>query len=135
MTEVVGERHYDHNVLINPYLEQPEVSFDSTENAVRAVCGVSPVSFHKLMKYIETLNNSDDNAPPEAIFASELLSYYRPKGRLALISPFLHVSLIIACCVPTLALFTLWALNQFSYYYFTITQTSAFALLVVCFYL
>ena len=137
---MVGERHYKYNPnyeLMNPYLQHTDISCetDSNAHAKCGVCGVAPVSFHKLVKYIEYLDNSDDNSTSNAMFASELLSYYRPKGRLALISPFLHVSLIMACCIPTLALFTLWALNQFSYYYFTITQTTAFGFLIICFYL
>jgi hypothetical protein len=152
MFQVFGEKHYKYNPnyeLMNPYLQHTDISYetDSTAHAKCppghcpvaheecGVCGVAPVSFYKLVKYIEYLDNSDENSTSNAMFASELLSYYRPKGRLALISPFLHVSLIMACCIPTLALFTLWALNQFSYYYFTITQTTAFGFLIICFYL
>lgn len=99
------------------------------------MCSVAPVSGSKFLKYIELLNNIDDTAVKNDLFASQLLSQYRPKGRQALVSPFLHVGLIICCVIPTLALFTLWGFKQFDYYYFAITQTTAFVFLIICFYL
>jgi hypothetical protein len=140
---LIGEKHYHHNELQNPYLQYEASEADrktilekSKPNLVNGVmCSVAPVSGSKFLKYIELLNNIDDTAVKNDLFASQLLSHYRPKGRQALVSPFLHVGLIICCVIPTLALFTLWGFKQFDYYYFAITQTTAFVFLIICFYL
>jgi hypothetical protein len=135
---IVGEQHYTDNNLANPYQAQPIAILPDKSYKSEVKCGIAPVAFDKLMKYIESLDTSEDgstSASFDAMLASDMLSYYRPKGRLALLSPFLHVSLIVAACIPTLALFTLWGINQYAFYYYTITQTTAFGFLFVCFYL
>jgi hypothetical protein len=151
---VVGEQHYVNGKLANPYAESTKELDDlrvqlahiaqERPNPVETIlksyepykCCVARVEFDDFIKYIESLDTSDDGSrTATAMFASEMLSYYRPKGRLALISPFLHVALIVSACVPTMALFTLWGLNQYAYYCYTITQTTAFGFLFVCFYL
>jgi hypothetical protein len=138
---LIGEKHYKQKQLQNPYLME-ELSTDKRKSIleeskhIKGTMGsVAPVSGSKFLQYIETLNSGDDTAVKNDLFASQLLSNYRPKGRMALISPFLHVGLIICCVVPTLALFTLWGFKQFDYYYFAITQTTAFVFLIICFYL
>ena len=156
---IVGEQHYVNGNLSNPYAEstkeldelrvrlahraqekpnraEKEKSEKILESYEPYKCCVARVEFDDFIKYIESLDTSDDGSKTAtAMFASEMLSYYRPKGRLALISPFLHVALIVAACVPTMALFTLWGLNQYSYYCYSITQTTAFGSLIICFYL
>jgi hypothetical protein len=151
---IVGEQHYVNGNLANPYAESTKeldelrvrLAHSAQEKSNRAEkilenyepykCCVARVEFDDFIKYIEYLDTTDDGSKTAtSMFASEMLSYYRPKGRLALISPFLHVALIVAACVPTMTLFTLWGLNQYSYYSYTITQTTAFGFLFVCFYL
>jgi hypothetical protein len=151
---IVGEQHYVNGKLANPYAqstkelddlrvrlahsaeERPNRAGKFLESYESYKCCVARVEFDDFMKYIEALDTSDDGSKTAtAMFASEMLSYYRPKGRLALISPFLHVALIISACIPTMALFTLWGLNQYAFYTYTITQTTAFGMLFVCFYL
>lgn len=101
--------------------EKNPISLDDVSNnelwATPVKCGIEPVNFDKIMKYVESLESSEDGSTSASVmFASELLSYYRPKGRLALLSPFLHVSLIIFSCVPTLALFTYWSVDEITHY-------------------
>jgi hypothetical protein len=134
LSEFTGEKHFLKNCLQNPYLQPEFTPPDTPENVSESFCQIEPVSF-KMVRYIESLNSVDDIATTNDTFASQLLSFYRPKGRTALLSPLLHVGLIMACCFPTLALFTLWAFKQYDYYYYLITQTTAFFFLVVCFYL
>ena len=110
-TFLVGEQHYQNSKLIRVKSEEDPMipSVPSSDYAPPVKCGIAPVDFDEMMKYVESLDCSEDSSTSASVmFASEMLSYYRPKGRLALLSPFLHVSLIIAGCVPTLALFTLW---------------------------
>jgi hypothetical protein len=107
---IAGEQHYLKDKLIFvPHEQNSVLDGDLFLSTPPVKCGIEPVHFDKLMKYVENLNTTEDGSTSASVmFASEMLSYYRPKGRLALLSPFLHVSLIMLMCVPTLALFTFW---------------------------
>lgn len=139
----LGEQHFSDGKLVNPYTQTSPISLNGTISSEddnkkfkKFKCGVAAVEFNDLIKYIEYLDtNEDGSRSATSMFSSEMLSYYRPKGRLAILSPLLHVALIIGACIPTLALFTLWGLNQYAFYYYTITQTAAAGFLFVCFYL
>ncbi len=107
---LIGEQHYMKDKLVFlAHEENPVLASSDLLSTLPVKCGIEHVQFDKLMKYVESLNSIEDGSTSaHSMFASEMLSYYRPKGRLALLSPFLHVSLIIFMCVPTLALFTFW---------------------------
>lgn len=110
---ILGEQHYINGKLAFAPHEKVPISPSAASNselwAPPVKCVIQPVRLEKMSKYVESLESTEDGSTSASVmFAAEMLSYYRPKGRLALLSPFLHVSLVIFSCVPTLALFTYW---------------------------
>jgi len=87
-------------------------------------CHLHAQCFQALQQRVTQISATDDensgpvgaDMAPMTLYAHQLLEAYKPKGRNALFSPFLHAFITIAAVLPTLAFFGYWGFNQYKYY-------------------
>jgi hypothetical protein len=83
-------------------------------------CHMHMKCFHALQQRVEEIEKAEGEDGADVsnadLYAHQFLDAYKPKGKNAIISPFLHASISIATIVPTFAFFGFWAYNQSVYY-------------------
>jgi hypothetical protein len=82
-------------------------------------CHLHVQCFQALQNKVESMTSSDDFEASNTnmdLYAHQLLDAYKPKGRIALVSPFLHALVCGGAACPMLFLFVFWAYNAMSTY-------------------
>jgi hypothetical protein len=101
-------------------------------------CHMHVQCFQALQNKVESMSSSDDFEASNTnmdLYAHQLLDAYKPKGRVALISPFLHACVCGGAAVPMLFLFVFWAFNAHNTYLIHPMWTpAAYAIIVALFY-
>ncbi len=74
-------------------------------------CHLHAQCFQALQKKVEDITSGDDNEKADTsskiLYSQQYLDAYKPKGKNALISPFLHCIIALAAVIPTLSFFGL----------------------------
>ena len=82
-------------------------------------CHLHVQCFQALQNKVESMASSDDFEASNTnmdLYAHQLLDAYKPKGKVALVSPFLHAVVCGGAAVPMLFLFMFWAYNASNTY-------------------
>ncbi len=82
-------------------------------------CHMHTQCFQALQKRVEEISSGEDGGKEEGsrvLYSHQFLDAYKPKGKAAIISPFIHCTIAVAAVVPTFMFFGLLAYNQLVYY-------------------
>jgi hypothetical protein len=82
-------------------------------------CHMHTQCFQALQKRVEEISSGEDGAKNDGnrvLYSHQFLDAYKPKGKAAIITPYMHSIIGLAAVVPTFMFFGLLAYNQLVYY-------------------
>jgi hypothetical protein len=138
-TRTVPEIEFQFDPVESVEVQNGGTNPDKAEKADKKLyqkCHMHMQCFHALQQRVEEIESAEDEDGPDGsnadLYAHQFLDAYKPKGKNAIISPFLHGFISIATIVPTFAFFGFWAYNQSIYYSMPVFWSLAIYFLIIC---
>lgn len=140
-TEITKPEEYRCTVVDDTFRSPPEIKLEFADGGGKKDahnCHMHVQCFQALQHKVESLTSIDDSDSSNTnmtMYSHQLLDAYKPKGKGALISPFLHSVVCGGAACPMLFFFLFWGYNAMNTYMIHPVWTpAAYAIIVALFY-
>jgi hypothetical protein len=133
-----ADSEYRCTVVDDTFRDAPEIKLEFGGEIKNANCHMHVQCFQALQQKVDSLTSVDDSDSGNTnmtMYSHQLLDAYKPKGKSALISPFLHSVVCGGAACPMLFFFMFWGYNSMNTYMIHPVWTpAAYAIIVALFY-
>jgi hypothetical protein len=133
-----ADSEYRCTVVDDTFRDAPEIKLEFGGEIKNANCHMHVQCFQALQEKVDSLTSVDDSDSGNTnmtMYSHQLLDAYKPKGKSALISPFLHSVVCGGAACPMLFFFMFWGYNSMNTYMIHPVWTpAAYAIIVALFY-